>query len=395
MHALEGLKIIDLTRIVAGPFCTMLLGDMGAEVIKVEDPDHGDDARGWPPFVGSWSTYFLGLNRSKKSLALDLRHAEGAEVLRRLLASADVLVENFRPGSLGKLGFSYSEVQALNPRLIYCSISGYGQTGPRRGLAGMDPVIQAESGFMDLTGFPDGLPVRAGVAMTDYLAGLFATVGILIALRERDTSGLGQQIDIALFDAMLSTLAMPAGILQATGATPRRLGNDHPSIAPYEVLRAKDGILMVAAANPRLWKQLCAAIGMSHLVDDPRFLTNADRLRHREALKGELEGAFAVFTVEQLAARLEQAAVPCGRVRTVAEALDDPQVAARQMLLSFDEPELEGTQVVANPLKLSRTPASVRQRPPRLGEHTRTILEELGYSEAAIAELLVRPKTLS
>jgi crotonobetainyl-CoA:carnitine CoA-transferase CaiB-like acyl-CoA transferase len=291
---LEGLKVVDLTRVLAGPFCAMLLGDMGADVIKVEEPQLGDDARGWAPNVGDWSAYFLGVNRSKRSLALDLKSPAGSDVLRRLLAKADVFIENFKPGSLDKLGFGYEAMSALNPRLVYCSITGYGRTGPRRHLSGYDPVVQAESGFMDITGTADGPPVRTGVATSDYLAGLYAFGGILLALRDRDRTGRGQQVDIALFDSVLSTMSMPAGILQATGRNPRRMGNDHVAIAPYETLRAKDGMLMIAAGNPRLWKQLCEAVGAGPLIDDPRFRTNTDRVRNRAALKAELEKAFAV-----------------------------------------------------------------------------------------------------
>jgi formyl-CoA transferase len=377
MPPLDGLKVVDLSRVLAGPFCAMLLGDMGADVIKIEEPNEGDDARMWGPFVGDWSAYFLGVNRNKRSIALNLKTAEGQETLRALLRSADIFVENIKPGSLDTLGFATEAVRELNPRLVHCSISGYGRTGPRRHLTGYDPVVQAESGFMDITGHPDGPPVRTGIAMTDYLAALYAYSGILLALRERDRTGKGQHVDIALFDSILSTLSMPIGILQATGQKPRRLGNDHSAIAPYEVLRASDGSVMIAAANSRLWRKLCEAVGAAHLVDDPRFTSNTDRVANRTVLKGELERAFANFTVDELVARLQEFGVACGRVRTLPEALEDPQIEPRQMLIPLGDPELEGFRVLGNPIKLSDTPAVFSRRPPKLGEHTQEVLEEL------------------
>jgi formyl-CoA transferase len=380
MPPLEGLKVVDLTRVLAGPFCAMLLGDMGADVVKIEEPADGDDARMWGPFVGEWSAYFLGVNRSKRSVAIDLKTPFGGQVLRSLLLQADVLIENFKPGSLDKLGFGFEAVHAMNPRLVYCSITGYGRTGPRSRLSGYDPIVQAESGFMDITGTADGPPVRTGVATTDYMAGLYAFGGILLALRERDRTGKGQAVDIALFDSILSMLSMPAGLFQVTGKTPKRMGNDHSSIAPYEVLSARDGMLMVAAANGRLWTALCAAVDVPELAGDPRFVTNGDRVQNRIELKQELERAFATFSVAELVERLTRFGVPCGRVRTVPEALHDPQVAARQMWIPFDDPELAGFRVLGNPIKLSETPADLSRRPPKLGEHTEEVLKELAVS---------------
>ena len=376
---LSDLKVVDLTRVLAGPFCAMLLGDMGADVIKVEEPSAGDDARAWGPFVGDgWSAYFLGVNRNKRGLALDLKSTEGAELLRRLLQGADMFIENFRPGSLDKLGFGIEQTRALNPRLVHCTISGYGKNGPKRHLSGYDPVAQAESGFMDITGQADGPPMRTGIAMTDYLAGLYAFGGILLALRERERTGQGQHVDIALFDSVLSTLSMPAGILQATGRTPRRVGNDHPALAPYETLRAKDGMVMIAAANPRLWKQLCDAVGLPHLVDDPRFRTNTDRVKNRADLKAESSARSRHSVSKTSRAGSRQAAVPCGRVRSVAEGLADPQIEPRQMLLDLDDPSLAGFRVLGNPIKLSNHPhEGPARRAPRLGEHSAAILREL------------------
>lgn len=378
MSVLQGLRVIDLTRVLAGPFCTMMLGDMGAEVIKIEEPGQGDETRGWAPFIDGWSTYFLGVNRNKKSVVLDLKDPQDADALRSLIAKADVLVENFKPGSLAKLGFSYSDVSRLNPRIVYCSISGYGQTGPRAGLSGYDVIIQGESGLMDVTGQPDGPPTRVGIAITDYFAGLYAIQGILLALIERQQTGHGQYVDIALFDSLLSALSLPVGIHFATGQSPQRMGNDHPSIAPYETLRARNGFIIVAAGNPRLWTQLCIAIGAEHLVDDPRFESNTERLRHRTELKRELETRFQQFTLDELIKRLQAHNVPCGQVRSIADALADPQVAAREMVIAIEHPDLGTINNLGNPVKLSASPAEVRLPPPRLGEHTDEVLKDLG-----------------
>ena len=377
MPPLDGIRVIDLTRVLAGPFCTMMLGDMGAEVIKIEEPTHGDESRGWAPIVGEWSSYFLGVNRNKKSVALDLKCSEHAEALRSLIRNADVLVENFKPGSLAQLGFGYEETAALNPRLIYCSISGYGHTGPKAGLSGYDVVIQGESGLMSVTGQSDGPPTRVGIAITDYLAGLYACQGVLLAILDRQRTGLGQHVDIALYDSLMSTLTLPVGILLATGSSPHRMGNEHPSIAPYETLQARDALIVVAVGNPRLWQQLCAALEAPQLGDDPRFATNADRLAHRVELKRELEAILPRWPVDDLLARLEAHDVPCGRVRTIADALADSQMSAREMVVAIDHPEAGSLKSLGNPVKLSRSPASMRLPPPRLGEHTEEMLKAL------------------
>ncbi len=377
MAPLDGLRVIDLTRVVAGPFCTMMLGDMGAEVLKIEEPLHGDDSRAWAPFIQTFGSFYLALNRSKKSVALDLKTPEGADALTRLIETADVLIENFRPGSLAELGFDYASASALNPRVIYCSISGYGQTGPHAELPGYDAVIQGEAGIMDMTGFADGAPTRVGVAITDYLAGLYASQGILLALHERHTSGRGQHVDISLFEAMLSVMRLPMSVLQATGKTPSRVGNDHLNIAPYEPLRAKDGLIIVAVANPRLWVRFCDAIERPELRDDPRFKSNTERVANRVALKAILEDALRQWTTEEVGARLQARQVPFGRVRSIREAIEHPQAEARQVVLTQQRPDIGAVQTLAPVVRLSRTPADPRLPPPALGEHTAEVLRNL------------------
>jgi crotonobetainyl-CoA:carnitine CoA-transferase CaiB-like acyl-CoA transferase len=377
MAPLDGLRVIDLTRVVAGPFCTMMLGDMGAEVLKIEEPAHGDDSRAWAPLIGNFGSFYLALNRSKKSVALDLKTAEGADALTRLIETADVLIENFRPGSLAELGFDYASASALNPRLIYCSISGYGQTGPHAQLPGYDAVIQGEAGIMDMTGLPDGAPTRVGVAITDYLAGLYASQGILLALIERHASGLGQHVDISLFEAMLSVMRLPMAVMQGSGVTPTRVGNDHLNIAPYEPLRAKNGLIIVAVANPRLWIRFCEAIGRPELRDDPRFKSNTERVANRAALKHTLETTLAQWTTDEVGARLQAQNVPFGRVRNIREAIDHPQAAARHVVLTQQRSDIGAVQTLAPVVRLSRTPAEPRLPPPALGEHTAEVLGNL------------------
>jgi crotonobetainyl-CoA:carnitine CoA-transferase CaiB-like acyl-CoA transferase len=378
---LAGLTVLDFTRVLAGPLCTMLLGDMGAEVIKIEDPRHGDDTREWAPFVGGWSTYFLSVNRNKKSVALDLKAPEGAALLEALIRTADVLVENFRPGTLERLGFGPERARALNERLIYCSISGYGATGPRRDLPGYDLVIQGESGLMDVTGFPETGPTKVGVAITDCLAALYAVQGILLAHISRTRTGRGQFLDIALLDSAVSVLGLPTGIVAATGKSPGRLGNAHPSLAPYEPYPAADGQVIVAVANERLWSRFCSAVDLQALEHDPRFATNTNRLANRTAMNEIIVRTFRDRTVASLLERLEAAGVPCGRVRGIGDVLQDPQLAARQMLV---EVEAGGARVTVpgNPIHLSAAGRLPAAPAPALGEHTEEIRRSIPGEDA-------------
>ena len=379
MPPLDGLKVLDLTRVLAGPFCTMLMSDMGAEVIKVEEPLHGDEVRSWAPLHNGWSSYFVGLNRGKKGLSLDLKSAAGRKVLDRLVGWADVLIENLRPGSLESMGFGFDQVNQSNPRLIYCSISGYGQTGPRKDLPGYDVVLQGESGLMDVTGYPDGPPTRVGIAITDYLAGLYAHQGILLALWTGRRPARG-----SWWTSRCSTVwyrscnSLPECSWQEK--TPTRMGNEHPSIYPYAPLPVKDGVIIIALGNPRLWKRFCDTIDRPDLAMDPRFATNNDRLDNRDALRRELESVLANFSVDQLIRLLQDKGVPCGRVRTVAEALENPQLLARNMIVELSSSTFGPLKTLGNPVKLSRTPCTIGNPPPALGEHTEQILNEMGLS---------------
>ena len=385
---LHGLTVIDLTRVLSGPYCTMMLADLGARVIKVEHPRTGDDTRAWgPPFVGGESAYFLSINRNKESVALDFKTAEGAAILERLLAAADVLVENFKPGTLDRAGFGADAVRARHPRLVYASISGYGQTGPRRSEAGYDAVIQAEGGLMSFTGEADGPALRMGVAISDIVSGMFAAQAITAALYHRTTSGEGQRVDIGMLDTTAALLTYQAGNYFATGQAPGRLGNRHPTIAPYETLPTRDGDLVVAVGNDGIWRRFCPAIDRPALVDDPRFATNRDRLAHYDELRPLLVEALQARTRAEWTERFHAVGVPCGAVRDLHEVLSDPQLEARGMVATVDHPTVGTTRVMGSPLKLSATPPSVRTPPPVLGQHTRAVLTELGYDHQMIDQL--------
>ena len=386
--SLSGITVIDFTRVLSGPYCTMVLADHSARVIKLEHPVRGDDTRHWgPPFLGAESAYFLSINRNKESVTLDFKSAEGKEVLERLLAHADVVVENFRPGTLDAAGFGAADVLSRHPRIVYCSISGYGQTGPRREEPGYDAVMQAEGGLMSITGEAEGPPLRLGVAITDIVSGLFAAQGVMSALIAREKTGRGQQVDIGMLDATAALLTYQAGNYFATGQVPARMGNRHPTIVPYESFRAADGDFVIAGGNDDIWRRLCRVIGKPELADDPRYRTNAERAAHYSEIKAELERALGTRRREEWVRDLTEAGVPCGSVREISEVLADPQITAREMVREVEHGTIGRARVINSPVKMSETPTSVRTAPPTLGQHTAAVLGELGYDDQQITTL--------
>jgi crotonobetainyl-CoA:carnitine CoA-transferase CaiB-like acyl-CoA transferase len=385
---LDDIFVLDLSRILSGPFCTMMLGDMGATVVKVEPPPRGDDTRLWgPPFINGISTYFLSINRNKRSIGLNLKSPQGQEVLWKLVDRADVLVENFRPGVLDKLGFGFDAVSARNPRVIYASISGYGQTGPYRNRPGYDVVAQGESGIVDLTGEPDRQPVKVGASIADIVAGLYAYQGILLALLARRRTGKGQRVDIALLDGMISTLTYQAASYFATGNSPKRLGTRHPSIVPYETFETRDGFVNIGAANEKQWQNLCRALDMPDLAFDSRFNTMAGRISNYGELRAILDAKLRQLTRVEAFELLAKYELPVGPINTVAEVLEDPHIHAREMVKELTHPEYGPLRYVGIPVKLSDTPGELQGPPPRFGEHNRNVLAELGYDEHGIDQL--------
>ncbi len=389
--ALDGIRVIDFTRVLAGPYCTMMLGDLGAEVIKIEQPGSGDGTRQWgPPWVGEESAYFLSTNRNKKSMTLNLKHKEGQRLAHELIASADILVENFRPGTTAKLGLDYEKLAAEYPSLIYCSITGYGKYGPYSDRPGYDFMIQAQGGILSITGPEDGPPSKVGVAIVDITAGLHATSAILAALYHRKETGEGQHIDIALFDTQVGWLANVAHNYFATGAPPKRYGNAHPNIVPYETFSTSNGYVAVAVGTDAQFVRLCAAVGRTDLGEDPRYRTNADRVEHRETLVPELQDVFRHQTASEWIELLLEHQIPVGPVNDIPTVLNDPQVLAREMVLEVEHSSLGPIQQLGPVPKLSRTPARVRKAPPTLGEDTASVLlNELGLSSAEIERLRV------
>jgi crotonobetainyl-CoA:carnitine CoA-transferase CaiB-like acyl-CoA transferase len=389
MRPLEGLRVVDLTRVLSGPYCTMQLGDMGAEVIKVEQPGKGDDTRAFaPPYQGDQAAYFLSVNRNKKSITLDMKSEGGKEVLWRLIDKSDILVENFRPGAMDRLGFGYAGVKKRRPAMIYASISGFGQSGPQKDRPGYDVIVQGEAGIMDITGPKDGAPYKVGAAIGDLVSGLYAVQGILAALYAARATGTGQHVEISMYEAMASLLTFNAGIYFATGDTPRRRGNEHPTIVPYETFEAADGWINLGVANDDLWRRFCKAAEAPDLVDDPRFAKASDRVRNREELVPLVRALVKKRTRNDWMARLEKAGVPSGAIRTVGEVCDSGLLEARGMIAEMEHASAGTVKAVKNAMHLSGTPLDTYAAPPRLGEHTREVLTSLlGYGSAEFDEL--------
>ncbi len=397
--ALAGVRVLDLSRVLAGPWATQTLGDLGAEVLKIEKPGVGDDTRSWgPPFLTEESgaqgdaAYYTCANRNKASLTLDFTTPEGSEILRALIPHHDILVENFKTGGLAKYGLDYESVAKLNPKMVYCSITGFGQTGPYAPRAGYDYLVQAAGGLMSVTGQADGTPgaepLKVGVAVADLFTGLYATIAILAALRHAEATGQGQHIDMALLDCQTAVLANQAANFLVSGQAPKRLGNAHPNIAPYQVFPSQDGHIVLAVGNDGQWQQFCAAAGQSEMAEDPRYKTNAQRVAHRDSLIAGLLPIMASKTTATWITILEQASVPCGPIQTIDQVFQDPQVISRHMQQDMSRSDGTAIPLVANPIKMSLTPPIPRRAPPALGADTEAELKSLlGLSDAQIAGL--------
>ena len=396
MQPLDNIRILDITRALAGPYCTMMLGDLGADVIKVERPVSGDESRGWgPPFVGKpygpypgESAYFIAANRNKRSLTVNIQTAQGQEIIRKLAGISDVLVENYRTGDLDKLGLGYPDLHSLHPKLIYCSISGYGRTGPNADRPGYDAVLQAEGGMMSITGPVDGPPSRVGIPIIDITSGMFAATAILAALRARDLTGEGQLVDISLFDAHIALLTNVASNYLVGGEPPRRLGNAHPNLVPYDSFSARDGWFILGVANEKQWGMLCDMLDRADLKADERFASNSKRVTHRAILVDELNKTFAQKNVDDWLADLIQTGLPCGRINSIPDVFAHPQAQAREMTLESEHASAGTVRLTGFPYKFSQTPAKIHRPPPLLGEHTEEVLTELLKYSAEDVSLL-------
>ena len=387
-EALSGIKVLDLCRVVSGPFATMHLGDLGADVVKVEDPRVGDESRRYgPPFVNGESSYFLSVNRNKRSCAIDLKSPAGRDAVIALAKAADVVIDNFRPGTLDKWGLSYAALSASNPKLIQCSISGFGRTGPDANRPGYDLILQGESGVMDITGDPDGPPTKVGTSIADLVTGLYASQAVLAALMKRERSGVGGRVDVSMLDAMASLLTFNAGMYFASGESPKRRGNVHPTISPYETFEACDGWFNLGVANDKFWSLFCAVIGRSDLETDPRFESAPKRAANRGALGGILRPIFKAEPRDRWLQMFGGAGIPCGAIRTVGEVCEAPQLVRRDMIQGVTHRVAGEVRFVARPLRFDDKPPAPSTPPPTLGEHTVEVFENwLGWTRREVLD---------
>lgn len=392
MKALDGIRVLDLTRALAGPFCTLMLGDNGADVIKVEIPGSGDDTRKWgPPFIGEESAYYLSINRNKRSLTLNLQDAQAQEVFMKLAQDIDVVVENFTPGVMGRFGLDYDAVKAVNPKVVYCSISGFGQDGPYRNRPAYDQIMQGVGGLMSITGEPDGEPQKIGIAVTDIGAGMWSAFAIMAALNHRGKTGEGQYIDISMLDAQVAWLTYQAAFFFANGEAPKRMGAAHPTLVPYQAFMCKDGkYINVAVGSERIWERFCHGMEREDLKDHPDYATNSVRVNNRGAMVSMLQEIFLTRPVAEWVKDLQAANVPCGPINDLADVFADPQVLARNMYLEMAHPTLGSIKQTGLPIKFSLTPGGLDRHPPLLGEHNQEILKSLGYSEADVQSLMAQ-----
>ncbi|WP_281975844.1 CaiB/BaiF CoA transferase family protein [Halobacillus litoralis] len=386
--ALKGIRVLDLTRVLAGPYCSMILGDLGAEVIKVEAPGGSDETRNWgPPFQEEVSAYYLCANRNKKSLTVNLKSEAGKEIIKKLIRQSDVVLHNFKTGTMERLGLAYPELKKINPGIVYCSITGFGETGPYRHLPGYDFIIQAMSGLMSITGDEKSGPQKSGIAITDVLTGLYACIGVQAALLERSFSGTGQKIDLSLYDSAVSSLINIGSNYLMTGKVPERLGNHHANIVPYQTFHTKDGEMVIAVGNDKQFASLCEIIGQPELAHEPRFQSNSGRVANRKELSSLLQEAFTKETTAMWKKKCQKRSIPFGPIQHLDELRSDDQLQARDMFVTAHHPKAGEIGMIGSPLKLSRTPVQMKTHPPEPSEHTDEILLALGYSRTEIDRL--------
>lgn len=386
--ALNGIRVLDLTRVLAGPYCTMILGDLGADVIKVEAPGGSDDTRAWgPPYTGGESAYYLCANRNKRAITLDLKSEDGKNILEKLIQQSDVIIENFKHGTMEKWGLGYEQLNSLNPEIVHCSITGFGHEGPYKDLPGYDFIIQAMSGLMSITGSEESGPTKVGVAISDIFTGLYAAIGIQAALIERNSSGKGQSIDISLFDSQISALANVASNYLVSEKIPKRLGNEHPNIVPYQVFNTLDGQIAVAVGNDGQFVKFMNVVGLTDFSKDEKYATNPKRLENRRELVDLISGQMTKKDTQFWITNLRENGIPSGPINTIAEMFQDPHVKASGIVKEVAHPTAGTISLVGSPLKLSRTPTEVAKHPPLAGEHTEEVLKEIGLSSSAISKL--------